>query len=143
MLTWDTYGLFESLLQDFEMHLDRARHVRSSHPPGTQQTHVAVSGFLLFSPPEAWGREEFECITTRVQGALSLEALEWYEEAAPAIQMFDCLAMGAMLGKYAAGTLDNVGLLLGEAHLAGFLLERNVPIHERYSSWLSRSSASA
>jgi len=74
---WDTFGLFESLLQNFEAHLEQARHIRSSRPPGTAQTHIAISGFLNFSPPEAWGGEEHQFITARVAGELSLEALEW------------------------------------------------------------------
>jgi hypothetical protein len=132
LVDWDTFGLFESLLERFEELAGRARDVRSSGPPGTEQTHAAATGFLLFSPVEDWGREQHDFITRRLEGELSLPALDWYEEGAPAIQMFACLALGALLGKYAAGEIDERDFLLGDAHLASFLLEQDQAICARY-----------
>src|SRR5687768_2174971 len=125
---WDTFALFERLLDDFEELHRRAQRVRSSGPPGTEQTHIAAIGFLLFSPVEDWGRDQYHSITQRLEGDLSLPALDWYEEGAPAIQMFACLALGALLGKYAAGEINDIGFLLGDAHLASFLVEHNQTI---------------
>ena len=135
MNDWDTFGLFETLLQNFETHLTQAQGIRSSRPPGNEQTHLAVSGFLLFQPPEEWGGDEYDFITARLEGELSLEAMEWYEDFAPAVQMFACLALGAMLGKWAAGSIDEVGFMLGDAHLAGFISLNTEAIHVRYAAF--------
>jgi hypothetical protein len=127
--------LFESLLQNFEAHLAQAQRVRSSRPPGTQQAHVAVSGFLLFQPSEAWGEEQYDIITRYLEGDLSLDALEWYEDSVQAVQMFACLALGALIGMKEAGMIDEAGFLFGNAHLGRFLSLENETIHERYSTF--------
>lgn len=131
---WDTFGLFEGLLSRFGEHLERARSVQALPFLDTPQTRIAFCGFSLFSLEETWGVEENTLIVERVAGELSLEELEWYEESAPAIQIFSCLVLGAMLGKFAAGTLDERGFLLGDAHLAGFLTLRNEEVYERFSA---------
>jgi len=131
-MEWNTFGLFEDLLREFEPHLRKARQVRSSKPIGTEALHAAVVGFLLFRPAEDWGRDEYEFITERLDGELALDALEWYEEAAPAIQSFSCLALGALLGKYAAGEINDLGFTLGDAHLPAFIALHNEEIHTRF-----------
>lgn len=132
---WDTFGLFESLLNDFETHLYQAQHGRSSWPTGTEQMRIAICGFMLFCPVEAWSQEESKTIESYESGDFSLDALEWYEESAEAVQHFACLALGAMLGKRAADTLDDQGFLFGYAHLVAFLTLHNEAIFEQYSAF--------
>jgi hypothetical protein len=135
MTNWDTFELFESLLHSFDTYLTQAERIHSSHPPGDEQARIAVSGFLLFQPPEAWGQEEYDFITARLSGELSLESLEWYEDNVFAVQAYSCLALGAMLGKWGAGMIDEAGFTLGEAHLASFIMLNIEAIHERYSAF--------
>ena len=133
-MEWNTFGLFEDLLRKFVPLLGKARQVRSSKPTGTEVVHAAVVGFLLFSPVEDWGREHYEFITERLDGELALDALDWYEESAPAVQRFSCLALGALLGKYAAGEIDDLGFTLGDAHLPAFIALHAVEIHSRFQN---------
>lgn len=129
---WDTFALFERLLDDFDQFLKRTQQHRPADHPNTDLLHAASTGFLRFRPPIDWGPGYHEFIIRRLEGGLSLYALEWYEECAPAIQMFACLALGALLGKYAAEEIDDAGFLLGDAHLAAFLVEQSEAICTRY-----------
>ena len=54
--------------------------------------------------------------------------------------MFVCLALGALLGKHAAGDIDDLGFMLGDAHLPAFLALRIPQIHERFSAFGSAST---
>lgn len=130
---WDTFGCFEALLQDFEALLRDARNLRVV---GTDSFAVkmAVIGFCRFSPRSEWRLAHYEIINTRLQGELSLQELQWYEESAEAISVFACLALGALLGKFQSKEIDDSGFLLGDAHLAGFLALNNAEIYARFTA---------
>lgn len=131
--SWNTFGLFEGLQNDFEALLIQAWHLRTSEA-ASLATKAAVVGFAQFSPLSEWSGQHFEFINHRIQGELSPEELSWYEECAESISVFSCLALGALLGKLQAGDIDDVGFLLGDAHLAGFIALHEENIHQRYSS---------
>lgn len=131
--TWDTFGCFEALLNDFEKLLNGARNLRTAQEESLA-IKAAVIGFGQFYPLSEWRGVHFEIIQKRLQGELSTEELSWYEECAEAISVFSCLVLGALLGKLESGEIDDVGFLLGDGHLAGFLLMENEVICARYSA---------
>lgn len=130
---WDTDALYEPLLRDFEAHLRRARRIRSEGPTGSYELHVAISGFLEFCPPEKWGQTQFQFIKSRLEGDYALENLRWHEDSARAVQAFACLGMGAILGMYTAGQLDEREFTYGEMFLSQFLFDENEEIARRYA----------
>jgi hypothetical protein len=135
---WDTSALFEALLADFERLAERSRSIRSSQPPGTELHHFAMSGFLLFQPPSSWGADQYAFISRALEGDFALEELDWFEGAAPAVQAFACVAFGALLGKYSADQIDQVGFQLGCAHLSAFLFMENDAMLARYEAYRTK-----
>jgi hypothetical protein len=57
---------------------------------------------------------------------------EDYEDCAEAFQTFASLSMGALLGKYNTGEIDDAGFLLGDAHLGGFMAMNTEKICSRF-----------
>ena len=131
---WDTFGLFQALLDDFEKLLSSARNLRTTEPEDSLAVKAAVVGFGQFSPLSEWGQQHYQIIAKRLQDELSLEELSWYEECAEAVSVFACLALGALLGKFQAGEIDDAGFMLGDAHLPAFLSLHNEAICARYSA---------
>ena len=118
MSDWDTWGLFQTLLDGFTHHLQDAQALHSDNIEDTVEVRAAIIGFLQFRPMEEWDWQHLRFIQERLDGDLS--ELTWFEEGAEAIRLFSCLCLGAMLGKYASAQIDDAGFLLGDAHLAGF-----------------------
>ncbi len=131
---WNTSELFQGLLNDFEALLINARHLRTTEADNSLAVKAAVVGFGRFSPVSEWRRQHFDVIANRLHGGLSVEELSWYEECAESISVFGCLALGALLGKFQIGDIDETGFTLGDAHLAAFLSLHNESICARYSS---------
>ncbi len=134
--SWDTFGLFGDLLNDFEALLAKARHLRTSEAESLA-TKAAVVGFGQFSPLSEWTGQHFEFINHRIQGELSPEELSWYEECAESISVFSCLSLGALLGKLQAGKIDDLGFLHGDAHLPGFISLNDEAICQGFMSQLN------
>jgi hypothetical protein len=126
---WDTFGLFEQLWEDRDRLLDAAGSLRSDNVEDTLEIKLAIVGFALFSTVEEWDYRHYEIIHHRLQTELSPEALDDEGEDTQAYARFACLALGAMLGKYDAGQIDDAGFFLGDAHLAGFLMLNMVKMY--------------
>ncbi len=118
MISWDTFSLFESLLDEFPLCLQEAKALQSENLEDVYPIKLSIVGFSRYRPVEDWQYEQYQAIRSRLDGDLA--ELEWFEEDAEAIRLFSCLCLGAMLGKLAAGEIDDVGFMLGDAHLAGF-----------------------
>ena len=118
MIVWDTFGLFQSLLDEFAVCLSEARDLQSDNPEDSYSVKLSIIGFSRFCPLEKWDLSQYHFIQSRLAGGLA--DLKWFEEDAEAVRMFACLCLRGMLGKLAAGDIDDIGFLLGEAHLAGF-----------------------
>jgi hypothetical protein len=108
---------FEALLTKFNTYKQKARLLE-----GGFFVNCAFVGFTRYAPPEHWGAEQIELILARLAGDLSDENLEWYEEAAPQIAAFSCLALGALLGAYRQGAIGDEEFLRGDVLLPGFVL---------------------
>jgi hypothetical protein len=128
----NTFGLFQELLDDFENELGKAQNLRASQAQSSLAVKAAIIGFARFSCLSEWSEQHFELISNRLQGELSLEELSWYEECAEAISVFACLSLGALLGKFQNGEIDDAGFTLADAHLAAFLLQHNENICAHY-----------
>jgi hypothetical protein len=136
---WDTFGLFQKLLDNFKNLLTRARDLRTTNPEDTQAVKAAVIGFSLFLPITAWSYEHYLLVDNRLQGELSLEAVKGYvvlpeEDCAQAYVVFACLAIGALIGKFNAGEIDEAGAFLGEAHLVSFIAQHIKEICTQYNT---------
>jgi len=130
---WDTNKLFQALLEDFETSLNSARYLRTTELENSLALKAAIIGFGQFVPVPEWSRQHLEFIADRLQGEFSLQELAWYGECAEAISVFACLALGALLGKYQSGEIDDFGFTLGDAHLAGFISLHNDKICALFS----------
>ena len=131
MVMWDTFGLFETLLSSFEAALSRAR---IANPEATIELldAIAAEGFHMVQTEAVWQQDDGLFIRQRVERELSPEALEWFEDEAPAVAAFSCFALGALLGKLAIGEIDTAGFTLGDAHLPGFVLLHSESIYSKY-----------
>ena len=138
MKEWDTWGLFQMLLDDFLRLLQQAESLHSDNTEDTLAVRTAIVGFQRFRPLEEWGYEQFQIIRGRLDGDLS--SLEWFEDGAEAIRLFSCLCLGAMLGKYAHGEIDDAGFLLGDAHLAGFNVTQDEAICRQWHVFRSAAN---
>ena len=118
MTNWDTFDLFRSLLDEFPKCLNEAALLHSDNQEDTYPVKLAIVGFSRFSPLNEWSFSEYQIIQTRLVGDLANR--EWFEDCAEAVKLFSCLCLGAMLGKYTEGVINDAGFLLGDAHLAGF-----------------------
>jgi hypothetical protein len=125
-MQWDTFQLFQTLLERFPDLTATARSMVDSSSAETLK--AAMVGFSQFRPMHEWGAEHDRFMDDRLRGDLALDALDWYEECAEVIRLFYCLALGALLGKFAVGEIDEAGFLLGDAHLPGFVLMNNEQI---------------
>ena len=118
MTEWNTFSLFQSLLDEFPERLAEAALLPSDNPEDTYPIKLAIVGFSRFSPLDEWSFSQYQIIQNRLNGDLA--NMKWFEGCAEAVKMFSCLCLGAMLGKYIEGVIDDAGFLLGDAHLAGF-----------------------
>lgn len=133
MIQWDTFALFETLLSGFGDALQRAK-VAVYEPHTTLRIAAAIEGFQVFQPASIWSVEHAAFIQRGLDEGLSDEALGWHEEYAPSVATFSCFALGALLGKFAKGDIDDAGFLLGEAYLPGFVLLNQEQICSVYQS---------
>ena len=131
--SWDTFGLFQVLLDEFGNLLSNSRELSVAGSETSLAEKAAIVGFVQFSPIVQWNQKHSELIGDWLKGELSLERLSWYEEDAQAIAVFSCFAIGALLGKLQSGEIDNAGFLLGNAHLPGFISLHDETIGARYS----------
>lgn len=120
---WDTFGLFQELLENGP-NLCRPIDFRN---PATDPVELALRaariGFELQTPSAAWCPEHEEFVRNKIENDFDAETVAWFEDAADAIRIFSSLAIGAMLGKYQNEEIDDAGLFLGNAHLAGFNMQ--------------------
>lgn len=130
---WDTWGLFQTLLDEFLRSLQQAEVLHSDNPEDTFEVRVAITGFQRFMPLEEWRHEHYRFIREHLDGDLS--RLQWFEECAEAVRLFSCLCLGAMLGKHASAEIDDAGLLLGDMHLAGFNTMQDSEICQSWSRY--------
>jgi hypothetical protein len=122
-MIWDTFGLFEALLGDFAAALGEADVL----PEGEKQPEglsLAMVGFCRYRPLGEWHDELGRWLLSRLETDWSADQLSWYGRHGPAVVAFRCLALGALQGKFRAGEIDDAGFLLGDAHLAAFILMR-------------------
>ena len=128
---WDTFGLFQSLLDNFESLLTQAVNERRAGHADPPETNLAIVGFSRSCSINGWRRDHAQLIRDRLQSDLSHESLEWYEETEPAVVLFSCLVLGTLLGLREVGQIDDAGFMLGEAHLPAFTAGQNESIHSK------------
>lgn len=119
---WDTFALFESLLKNYHHYKASAQRLQSSNEEDTYEIKLGIIGFSLFQPSEKWNYEFYQLLKQRLDGELSSASLGWHGAEASTYAQFACLAIGALLGKFDAGEIDEKGFLLGDAHLPGFMM---------------------
>lgn len=143
MDTFDPMAEFEHLLSGFAQ-LQRAAHELQSPNSGDDEfIKIAIIGFSLHEKMERWGRSHYEFIKARRIGELSDENLDWYEEFAPSVAAFSCLALGAMQGLYSRGQIDDTEFLHGDALLPGFISMNVEQIHKQHNAGASDISLPA
>jgi hypothetical protein len=130
VINWDTFGLFQILLDEFPQSLQEAGALQSENLEDGYSIKLSMIGFSHYRPVEDWQYEQYQAIRSRLDG--DLVELGWFEDGAEAIRLFSCFCLGAMLGKLAAGEIDDVGFLLGDAHLAGFNVLNDEKICEQW-----------
>lgn len=91
----------------------------SINPEGDADINMAIVGFSYYCRTEEWGHSHYSLIRARCDGELSDRSLEM--EGAAGFRSFACLALGALLGLYASGQIDDVTFSLGDAQLPGFM----------------------
>ena len=121
MTPWTPDYLFNYILRDYSKYLDMADRLESSNQQDIYEVKLAIVGFSLFRPVEAWNYEFYRFIQEKLDGDLSLESLAWHEDDAATYAQFACLAYGALLGKHALREIDDQAFFLGEAYLPGFM----------------------
>jgi alpha/beta superfamily hydrolase len=80
-----------------------------------------------------WTEDDTALLRRISEADLSACALDWYEEAAEAVQAFCCFVFGSLMGMRDAGTTDEADFRLVWAHLAAFTLDRSEAIHAVYT----------
>ena len=115
---------FESLLPAFARN-----HREAQGRTGNAFVSIAQAGFALHEQPSRWGTEQEDFILTQRAGDYSDESLEWYEGTAPTIASFACFALGALLGLYRRGRINDTELLHGQTPLPAALMEHNETIN--------------
>lgn len=111
------------------------------HPQFQGQTHqmaMSMIGFSLYSPISKWSSQHSSLIEGRVSGELSDQSLSWYGEDAKAIGLFSCSILGALLGKYQEGEINDTGFMLGEGHLAGYIAQNMEAIAKRVKEYMPK-----
>ena len=111
--------VFERMLRDFDAARTVAQGLVSPNPEDDADIKMAITGFSYYCPTEDWGRSHYSLIRARCDSELSNRALEM--EGAAGFRSFACLALGALLGLYASGQIDDVAFSLGDAQLPGFM----------------------
>jgi hypothetical protein len=125
---------FDRLLSEFAPSLATARELESLNPEDDEFVKLAVVGFSLHEEMELWRREHYEFIKARLEGDISPDNLDWYEEAAPSVAAFSCLALGALQGLYNRRNINDAEVLHGEMILPGFTMLHNEQIARLYAA---------
>ena len=113
---FDPLAEYNTLLCSFAQHCEAAKKLE-----GDLFVSLAFVGFTLQEQADQWGQEQVLFILDQRSGELSDESLNWYEEDAPCMASFGCLALGMLLSAYSRGMIDDVEFLQGQFLLPGFL----------------------
>lgn len=111
---------FEMLIPDFAR-----RHQEAQDLTRNAFVSIAQAGFTLHEQPSRWGTYQENFLLGARAGDYSDESLGWYDEAAPVMASFACLALGMLLGLQSRGQIDDTEFLHGLALLPAALLEHN------------------
>lgn len=129
---WDTFEFFTEVLNKTENLGSQSVGPDIGIHENVLEFAMAERGFALYLSSADWSPEHQEFIKERLSNDLSPETLGWYGECAPAVRIFSCLVLGAMLAKYQSGEIDEIDFTLGDAHLAGFIALNNESICLRF-----------
>lgn len=118
MSDWSTFEFFEELLEEFPA-LDAGARACGGYGA---RLRLAQEGWSRFRPAEEWTEARAREITATLRDVYAPEALLMDGVAAERVTRFAALALGALQGAYAACRIREQDLVLGEAHLVGFIL---------------------
>lgn len=115
----ETFGRFLGRFEDYKA---AARSLASPNPDDDEAIRAAIVGFSSFAPTEQWAREHYEFVNRYRLGDFSnAELAAIHGDRAPDWALFALLCLGALLGQYQSGEIDDAGFRLGEAQLPGFM----------------------
>ncbi len=117
----DIYDEFEKLWRSFETCCRCAESLKSPNPRDNEFIKMAIVGFSCHDRTENWQQGHFE-IANRY--SLDCERLGDTDNA----KRFNLLAVGALLGLYSAGKIDDRLYGIGYALLPGFVLSKGAEI---------------
>jgi hypothetical protein len=140
----EPFAVFQSLLDDFPQLLDKAHHLRTTNADDPISLKAAVIGFGLFHPMQAWSRANFEYIDSHLNGEVPPDNFSPTPDCDEAIRAFASLGLGASLGLFNAGHIDDDQATKNEWYLYAFINVHGQQICERYQaaeqSWNGGSS---
>ena len=142
-MAWDAMALFQGLLDDLPQLLARARDLRTKDAGNPLAIKAAVIGFSLFHPIRAWSRDNYLYVEQFISGEPSFDDFAPSEEHAEAYTVFGCLGIGALLGQFNAGEVDDEEASKGEWHLVAFLSLHGAEVYTVYKSVINGSASSA
>jgi len=116
MASFDPTGDFESLLRDFAGLLSANLLADSKF-----DVELAKQGFARHCPIADWAEIHASFLRERCEGELSSENLQAHGDGADAFRAFACLSLGALLGRYQTGQIDDLEFARADALLPGFM----------------------
>ena len=131
----EPFAIFQSLLDDLAHLLGEAHRLRTADATDPLFLKAAVIGFDLFHPMQAWSKANFEFIEGYLTHDLSPDTFSPSPECDGAITTFACLGLGAILGQFNAGQMDNEGATKSEWYLFAFLNVHGEEICERHKAF--------
>ena len=113
----DIFDEFERLWQSFDVCRQSAESLDSPNPQDDQFMKMAIVGFSYHDKTENWQQGHF-----KIAREYADECLRLGDEAN--VAKFNLLALGALLGLYSSGKLDDRLYRTGYALLPGFALSK-------------------
>ena len=112
---------FARLLGVFSVARNAAQTLASPNAQDDDDVKMAIVGFSYHTPTEQWSLQHYSFIRSRCDGELSDQALQDRGDGVAVFRAFACLALGALLGLYSSGQIDDTTFALGDAQLPGFM----------------------
>ena len=123
-VNWNTTVLFDDLSRRFPELSRAATDLPSPNPEDDLFVRHAIVGFGQSCSVDHWSLDHHAFISRRLEHDLSLDTLrDIFDDDANAVRLFSCLVLGCLLGKFQVGEIDDSGFMLGDAHLAGYILQ--------------------
>ena len=118
----DFTGDYASLLKGFARFRAAAQSLESPNLEDDDFVRMAIVGFSINAPTDAWSRQHFDLVNRHRKADFSDDSLEFlHADQAHNYALFSGLCLGYLLGLFESGRLNETEFAGGEAQLSGFM----------------------